>query len=174
MLNDISKELVFESHKKWNDGRPDTLVITCSDGRLQQNIDDFLKNHLGIADYDRIYVPGGPGALSISGGDYLRSDLFRRECAFLLNAHGTSQVILIFHGATEDGPDCATCADYRRKMPDHPAHEITAQQAFDALEILSHGFGWRLKLQVHIYRAEVTPEGWVRFVEFHPRQASSV
>jgi hypothetical protein len=47
---------------------------------LQENLDDFLHRGLGITHYDRLYAPGGGGALATSAdgpaeavcGDYVR------------------------------------------------------------------------------------------------------
>ena len=57
---------VYVSERRWSEERPRVLVVACSDGRLQEAVDDFLQNHLGILDYDRLYAPGGPGAYSRS------------------------------------------------------------------------------------------------------------
>lgn len=53
-----ASQSVYLSERPWNAERPRVLVVACSDGRLQQNADDFLCNHLGISDYDRLYMPG--------------------------------------------------------------------------------------------------------------------
>src|SRR4026209_2489832 len=58
---------------QWLPDRPSTLVIACSDGRLQEATDEFLAHHLQVTRYDRFYVPGGAGALAASGRDFLRA-----------------------------------------------------------------------------------------------------
>ncbi len=156
----------FVSRKRWSVTRPRTLVIACSDGRLQESLDDFLENHLGVTHYDRLYAPGGPGALAASGFEFLRADQFRRECAFLLEAHGTEEVVLVFHGAAADGgPDEAICADYKRKLPRQTGEAIAGQQEADVAEILRSAFGWKNEARIHIFRAEVTADQQVRFVD---------
>ncbi len=155
----------YESRQHWRETSPEALVIACSDGRLQQSVDEFVQDHLGITDYDRVYMPGGPGALATSGGDYLRSEQFRRESTFLVGAHNIQEVILIFHGPAANGPCGATCADYRRKMPEESETAIAEQQKNDAQEILRFGFGWKPQLRIRIYRAEVTAEGSVQFID---------
>src|SRR5262245_20796341 len=96
----------------WNRQRPESLVVACSDGRLQENLDEFLEKSLGITDYDRLYAPGGPGALaSRSGAELLRPGQFQRDCQFLLRAHGIQYLFLIFHGPAADGPEEAVCGD---------------------------------------------------------------
>jgi hypothetical protein len=162
-----SSTLVYTCQQTWNPDRPHALVIACSDGRLQQNVDEFLQNHLGIVNYDRMYVPGGPGALANSGYEFLRPDQLRRETAFLLTAHQIRDVILIFHSAADDGPPEATCADYRRKLPNRTPEELNAHQISDVPDLLRL-FSWPPHLRVLVYRAEVTGSGEVQFVDLTP------
>src|ERR1700710_1992926 len=109
-----SLEAPFVSRQPWGKDRPRILIIACSDGRYQQPLDDFLNQHLGITHYDRLYAPGGPGALAHSTLSYFRGEQFRQESAFLIDAHNLEEIILIFHGPVEQGgPLEATCADYR-------------------------------------------------------------
>ena len=153
----------YVARDPWNSARPGVLVIACSDGRIQEPVDEFLAT-LGITHYDRLYVPGGPGALTASGVAFMRADQFRRECAFLIQAHGVADVYLIFHGPAEGGPPEATCADYRQKLPNHTPDQIRAQQQRDADELLRHGFGWNVNPRVHSYRCEIAADGAVQFV----------
>ena len=153
----------YVARDPWNRTRPGVLVIACSDGRIQEPVDEFLAV-LGVTHYDRLYVPGGPGALTAGGVAFVRADQFRRECAFLIQAHGVSDVFLIFHGPAEDGPPEATCADYRQKLPHHTPEQIRQQQVRDADEVLRNGFGWNVDPRIHAYRCEVTAEGAVQFV----------
>ena len=153
----------FVARDPWNSARPGVLVIACSDGRIQEPVDEFLAT-LGITHYDRLYVPGGPGALTASGVAFMRADQFRRECAFLVAAHQIEDVYLLFHGPAEDGPPEATCADYRLKLPHHSPAQIRAQQQRDSDEVLRHGFGWNVSPRMHPFRCEVTAAGAVQFV----------
>lgn len=150
---------------RWNRNRPGALVVACSDGRLQENVDEFLSTRLGIVHYDRLYAPGGPGALASSGIEFLRSDLFRREAEFLVAAHEIERAYLIFHGPADDGPDEAVCADYRRIFPRWDAERIRMQQAQDLAEIRRRGFGWQRAVHVQAYRCEIGADGAIRFVE---------
>jgi hypothetical protein len=157
-------ETSFVSGKPWNRKRPSKLVVACSDGRLQENLDDFLDHHLGIKHYDRLYAPGGPGALATSGVEFLRSDVFRRECDFLVMAHAVEDVYLIFHGPSPDGPDEAVCADYRRIFPRHTAKQVRDEQDKDLTEVLRAGSGWQRAVRIHAYRCEVMEDGGIQFV----------
>jgi hypothetical protein len=112
--------VVHHARREWNRTRPRIMVIACSDGRLQEEIDDFLLNHLHIAHYDRLYLPGGPGALAYSGGETSRTAQQRRECLFLIRAHAIRRVVLLF-------PEVACCADYQRKLPGYTAEQIRQQ-----------------------------------------------
>lgn len=126
----------MHAHLCWSPHRPGTLVVACSDGRLQQAVDVFLTRSLGITDYDRLYLPGGPGALSEASWEYLRKDHARRDLQFLLRAHAVERVVLLFHGSSEDGPEAATCADYRRRMPHASRAQLARQQRHDAGELV--------------------------------------
>ncbi len=161
-------DLLYKSRYPWNRMRPNILVVACSDGRLQENLDDFLQGHLGITHYDRLYLPGGPGALASSGIEFMRSDAARRECHFLVEAHNVEEVILIFHGPAEDGPEEAVCADYRRIFPRYNAAQVRAMQEKDALEILRAGFGWQRTVNVRIFRCEVNAADGIQFVALIP------
>jgi hypothetical protein len=166
----LRTEPAFVCRSPWNRRRPNKLVIACSDGRLQENLDDFLQGHLGIEHYDRLYAPGGPGALATSGIEFSRSDVFRRECLFLVAAHDVEDIYFIFHGPSDDGPAEAVCADYRRIFPRHAPDQIRAEQAKDLAEILNGGFGFQRAVRVHAYRCEVTGDGAVRFIDLRGAQ----
>ena len=88
----------------WSPDRPSTLVIACSDGRLQEATDEFLAHHLRVTRYDRFYVPGGAGALTASGRDFLRAQQIRRECRYLVELHGVRHIVMLFHSPAKDGP----------------------------------------------------------------------
>jgi len=153
----------YLSRSPWNDERPRVLIVACSDGRLQTNLDEFLEHDLGIKNYDRLYTPGGGGALATSGLEHTRAEHHRRECRFLIEAHRVEDLYLVFHGPSVDGPEIALCADYRRKLTRATPLEIRRQQELDAEEVLRAGFGWGLDVRIHPYRCEVTADGRVQF-----------
>lgn len=155
----------YISRQPWSNVRPHVLVVACSDGRIQVNVDDFLEGHLNIVNYDRMYLPGGPGALVSGGFEFMRADQIRKECTFLIQAHEIEQFILLFHGSAPGGPDDAVCADYRRKFGNHSSAEINAQQQADFADLLRYSTPWHNQLKVHAYRAEVMDNGNVRFVD---------
>ncbi|HLK57299.1 MAG TPA: hypothetical protein VKU00_12075 [Chthonomonadaceae bacterium] len=156
---------VYIGSERWSHTRPEALVIACSDGRLQKSIDEFLEQRLGVVYYDRLYTPGGPGALATGGFELLRADQFRREFTFLRKAHAIQQVILLFHGASEDGPEDAVCAHYKRLMARASRPEIVQQQYKDMVEILQQpSLGWS-QVRVHAFRADVHADASVHFVD---------
>ena len=148
---------------EWSPGRPNTLVIACSDGRLQEATDEFLTHHLQVARYDRFYVPGGAGALASSGRDFLRAQQLRRECRYLIELHGVRHVVMLFHGPTPDGPLAAACADYRRKLPWATVTELRARQELDAEELDRIREDWAGDADVVMYRCEIDSRGVIRF-----------
>jgi hypothetical protein len=155
-----------DAHRKWSADRPHTLVIACSDGRLQEQTDAFLTHHLGLAGFDRFYVPGGGGALASSGRDFLRADQLRKECAYLIQLHEITRVILLFHGPAPDGPPHAMCADYKRKLPWATTGMVREQQERDAIELIQRSDQWAGNAEVSAFRCEIDGSHHVDFVDF--------
>ena len=159
------RETAFVSNQPWQADRPRILIVACSDGRYQQSLDEFLSTHLNIRHYDRLYAPGGPGALASSALSYFRGEQFRQESAFLVDAHGLEEIIFIFHGpVSKEGPLDATCADYRRKMYGAGTLEIHRQQETDLREAVKAVLKANNEMRLSAYRAEVLGDQRVRFV----------
>lgn len=161
MTKDVS---ILSVPGTWRPDLPAGLVVACSDGRHQEELDAFLRT-LGVQAYDRVYVPGGPGALATGGGEFTRAHRVRSDCLFLIEAHQLKQVFLFFHGPAPGGPEAAVCGDYQRKMSGRHASEIAHQQDADAIDLLRGVFPVHLSL--HLYRIEVLPDASVRFVQLH-------
>lgn len=153
--------------KHWEPERPHILVAACSDGRLQEATDAFLSRALGIQHYDRLYTPGGGGALSASGRDFLRASEMRRECRFLVEAHDVEHLILLFHGPAADGPAEAVCADYRRKHSWARPDQVRAQQEADVRDLLQRRQEFAGTARVSAYRFEVTESRELSVVTLH-------
>jgi hypothetical protein len=149
---------------RWSPDRPRVLVVACSDGRLQSAVDAWLAAQLGVGDYDRFYVPGGPGAVA-SFGQSLRWGAARRDLDFLLEAHRVERLVYLFHGAAADGPDEAVCAGYRHRFPGCSRGELSALQARDAGALLRRHAGVE-RLEVRALRAEVHRDLTVGFTLF--------
>jgi hypothetical protein len=160
----ITHDKPFTSTHTWNRARPHILIVACSDGRYQLSLDEFLSHHLGITHYDRLYAPGGPGALASSTLSYFRGEQFRQESAFLVEAHSLEEIIFIFHGpVNQDGPLDATCADYNRKMHGAATDEIYRQQEADLQEVARAIWKVNKELRIRAYRAEVRADLRVLF-----------
>lgn len=147
--------------RPWKDCQYEALVVACSDGRFNEFIDEFLRDELGISCYDRLYVPGGGGALARGGAEFLRVQRIHAECRFLIEAHAIKRAVLLFHGPGADGPAEALCGDYLRRLPTSTAEAIRLQQERDAREVLRAGLGPDVGLE--LYRCEVTKNSDVHF-----------
>src|SRR5579871_1053689 len=150
---------------KWSQPRPEAMVIACSDGRLQEATDAFLKQRFSVIHYDRFYVPGGGGALTSSGSDIVRAQQMRRECHYLIDLHGVKRVIALFHGPAPSGPTDAMCADYRRKLPHASIDALRERQVHDARELFQRREEWAGTAEVLIYRCEVSADHSLNFVD---------
>jgi hypothetical protein len=152
---------------QWEPERPRILVVACSDGRLQEATDEFLSRALGVRQYDRLYVPGGGGALSASGREFIRAGQLRAECRFLVEAHHVEHLVLLFHGPSVDGPAESTCADYRRKQSWAQPDQIRAQQDADVRDLLARRGEFASDAEVSIFRFEVGRDGELSVVTMH-------
>lgn len=148
---------------RWSPDRPHTLVVACSDGRLQEATDAFLHGPLGLVQFDRFYMPGGGGALAASGRDFIRAEQLRRECQYLVELHDVERVLLLFHGPADGGPADATCADYRRKMSWAKPADIRARQQADADELVENRMRWAGNATVSVYHCAVDASHNVAF-----------
>ena len=156
---------------RWSPARPTTLVVACSDGRLQEATDEFLATEFQVTRYDRFYVPGGGGALASSGTDPLRAQQMCGECKYLVDLHQVKRVILLFHGPSAAGRIEAACADYRRKLPWAPLAELRERQELDAVDLLGRRREWASDAAVLLYRCEVDSAGSLAFVNLDPDSA---
>jgi len=94
--------VVFESSHAWDAERPDTLIISCVDGRWRPYIQEFVTDYLRTSPHtDFMAVPGGIEPLTLV--DLIPKDFnfFRRRIESLVSAHGTRRIVSIAH------QDCA-------------------------------------------------------------------
>lgn len=158
----------MNNYGRWAPVRPRTLVVACSDGRLQEATDSFLAAELGLKEFDRLYVPGGGGALSASDRDVFRAQQLRAECKYLVELHEVRQIILLFHGPSANGPAEAVCADYRRKLPWATPDVLTQRQARDAIELAQLRAEWAASASIAMFRCEVGAENVIAFRPLDP------
>jgi len=93
---------VYLCKEPWHPERPETLVISCVDGRWRPYIQEFLADGLATSPRtDIMAVPGGVEPLTLV--DLIPKDFnfFRRRIEGLVAAHGTRRIICIGH------QDCA-------------------------------------------------------------------
>lgn len=98
---------VYESRAAWDPARPDTLVISCVDGRWRAQIQDFAFHYLKADLHsDFLAVPGGIEPLTLL--DLVPKDFnfFRRRLESVIEAHGTKRIVAIAH---------QDCAWYRQR-----------------------------------------------------------
>jgi len=89
---------MYESSEPWNPGRPDTVIISCTDGRWRGHIQEFALNHLKADPHaDVLAVPGGIEPLTLV--DHVPKDFnfFRRRLESLVEGHGTKRIVAIAH-----------------------------------------------------------------------------
>ena len=94
----MAGDTVYESKAPWNPKRPDTVIISCVDGRWREPIQDFTINHLKADLHaDFLAVPGGIEPLTLF--DIVPKDFsfLRRRLEALVEAHGTRRIIAIAH-----------------------------------------------------------------------------
>lgn len=86
----------------WNPTRPDTVVISCVDGRWRPHLLEFAAMRLGVGpNGDFMAVPGGVEPLTLLNLLPKDFNFFRRRLEALVEAHGTKRIVLVAH------QDCA-------------------------------------------------------------------
>jgi hypothetical protein len=98
----VETERVYETSLPWDPQRPDTVVITCVDGRWYSHFQEFARMHLKAGPCtDFLAVPGGIEPMTLF--DLVPKDFnfFRRRLESLIEAHGTRRIVAIAH------QDCA-------------------------------------------------------------------
>jgi len=100
----MSEARIYESSIPYEAARIHAAAIYCSDGRVGEQIDEFLHQGLGLPRYDRLAIPGGPARLSGSLATFLEGRALEEDLRFLIRVHDLRQVVLIAHDS---------CAYYR-------------------------------------------------------------
>jgi Putative carbonic anhydrase len=103
---------VYRSPTPYDAGRINAAAVYCSDGRIGDQIDDFLHQGLSLPRYDRLACPGGPAALAGRLLAFWEARGIEEQLRFLIRVHAVSQVVLIAH---------AGCAYYRERLGIGPA-----------------------------------------------------
>jgi hypothetical protein len=144
---------LFTSTAPFEPERVHAVAIYCSDGRFGDAVDEFLHDHLGLPNYDRLAIAGGPAWLTYrSSVGLLQYGFVREQLDFMVQQHGLQQAVLIAHHG---------CAHYlRRSAGDaESALPIQIQDLRDAAAMLR---GWHPSLRIETFLARVV-DGRVQF-----------
>jgi hypothetical protein len=97
----MADDALYQSPTPWNPTRPETVIITCVDGRWYRHFQEFARDHLKTGATDFVAVPGGIEPLTLF--DLVPKDFnfLRRRLEGLVEAHGTRRIVAIAH------QDCA-------------------------------------------------------------------
>jgi carbonic anhydrase len=113
----------YQSSLAWDPERPQTLVISCVDGRWYQHVQEFARVHLGAGQRtDFMAVPGGIEPLTLADITPKDFNFFRRRLEALVEAHGTRRIVAIAH---------QDCAWYRARTPAPGSPDLRTTQVAD-------------------------------------------
>jgi len=119
----MESEIVYESGLPWDPQRPDTVIVTCVDGRWYHHFQEFARAHLKTGPHtDFVAVPGGIEPLTLF--DLVPKDFnfLRRRIESLVEAHGTRRIVAIAH---------QDCAWYRARKIGPLKVDLTNRQIAD-------------------------------------------
>lgn len=138
------------------EGGSDTLVVHCSDWRFQEAFRLFLREDVGLENYDSLVIPGASQLLTFGNSLPKFAGAFARPMKFLVKGHGLKRVVVIMH---ED------CAWYRDFVPTyvHIKGTVKEQQIQDMLTtklMMKEEFS---DIKVEMFYAAMTPAKRVVF-----------
>ena len=116
-------EQAYLTELPWDPERPETVVITCVDGRWYRHFQEFAREHLKAGPCtDFMAVPGGIEPMTLADEVPKDFNFFRRRLEALVEAHGTRRIVVIAH---------QDCAWYRERMGAATAEAMRAKQIAD-------------------------------------------
>ncbi len=116
-------EPVYVADLPWDAERPQTVVVTCVDGRWYRHFQEFAREHLKAGPCtDFMAVPGGIEPMTLADDVPKDFNFFRRRLEALVDAHGTRRIVLIAH---------QDCAWYLTRMGAAPGDAVRAKQIAD-------------------------------------------
>jgi hypothetical protein len=133
----------FSSSIAFDQARIRAASIYCSDGRVGEQIDEFLHQGLGLPRYDRLAVPGGPACLSGALSVFWESHSAERQLDFLCHVHKLERLIMIAHEG------CAFYLDWLKVKPE----EFVARQLEDVKRAATRVRQAQPTLKLEAYRA---------------------
>jgi hypothetical protein len=144
----------YTSHLPWANQFSATLLIACSDGRFEAQLDSFCKESLGLRSCDRFLVPGGIAGLQILSECFYAD---RERITLLVTHHAIRDIICVAH---ED------CGYYRERYPG--VDDLLPRQLED-LRAAGEGLRyWFDGVSVELVYAKVTEDRHVQFVRVAP------
>lgn len=111
----------WQSSIPFDSRRIGAAAIYCSDGRYNEQFDEFLHGQLRLPRYDRLVFPGGPGVLAGHMESMRDQESLEEQIRFLVRAHELERVVLIAHEG---------CGYYARKLS-IPASRLRETQLAD-------------------------------------------
>jgi hypothetical protein len=146
---------LFVSSGPFEPKRVHAVAIYCSDGRYGDHIDQLLHFHLGLPNYDRLAIAGGPAWLTYrSSASLIQNGLVRDQLDFLVEAHSLRRAVLIAHYG---------CAYYLRRNAGD-ADIVLSTQIRDLHDASGTLRDWYPSLQIDIYLARAV-DSRVQFEE---------
>lgn len=88
---------VFQSSIPFTHERVGAAAIYCSDGRYNEQFDEFLHTHLHLPRYDRVVVPGGAACLAGHISAWRDEEAVAEQLRFLIVSHELERIVLIAH-----------------------------------------------------------------------------
>lgn len=133
----------FNSTIPWDQARIRAASIYCSDGRVGEQMDEFLHQGLGLPRYDRLAVPGGPACLSGALSVFWESHSAERQLDFLCHVHKLERLVMIAHEG------CAFYLEWLKVKPE----EFAARQMDDVKRAATRVRQSQPKLKIDAYLA---------------------
>ena len=117
------------------------VAIYCSDGRYNEQFDQFLHERIGLPRYDRLTIPGGAACLAGHFITWKLEEALAEQLDFLTTSHGLSNVVLIAH---------QSCGFYLKRLG-VSENEIRARQEADLTKAAAkiRGISSHLSIEAH-------------------------
>jgi hypothetical protein len=133
------------STKPWQDERPETLVVCCSDGRYHPHLEEFAQKRVSERP-DMIAIPGGPATIDAWSSSFDHARVFDESLQLLLASHDLKELWLVAHQG---------CSYYRHKHPGLDAARVQDRQVADLRRARELVRERRPQLAVHLIYARV-------------------
>lgn len=88
---------VWRSSQPFTPERIGAVAIYCSDGRYNEQFDEFLHTELELPRYDRLVIPGGAAPLAGHFASYRDEEALEDQLRFLVTHHKLERTVLIAH-----------------------------------------------------------------------------